>query len=88
MLIHSATQLLTLTGGPQRGLALGTLGIIENGAALLRETAAEPLSAPEAASPLPLTGSAARLTPLPSARLAPVFMMRPHLLAFERFPLH
>ena len=37
MLIHSATQLLTLTGGPQRGLALGTLGIIENGAALLRD---------------------------------------------------
>jgi imidazolonepropionase len=37
MLIHSATQLLTLQGGPQRGRALGTLGIIENGAALFRE---------------------------------------------------
>ena len=37
MLIHSATQLLTLSGGPQRGHALGTLGIIENGAVLVRE---------------------------------------------------
>ncbi len=37
MLIHSANQLLTLSGGPQRGRALGTLGIIENGAVLVRE---------------------------------------------------
>ncbi|GAB4418499.1 MAG: imidazolonepropionase [Anaerolineales bacterium] len=37
MLIHSATQLLTIAGGPQRGHALGTLGIIENGAVLVRE---------------------------------------------------
>jgi imidazolonepropionase len=37
MLIHSATQLLTLSGGPQRGRALGTLGIIENGAVLIRD---------------------------------------------------
>jgi len=37
MLIHSATQLLTLSGGPQRGRALGELGIIENGAVLVRE---------------------------------------------------
>ena len=37
MLIHSATQLLTLAGGPQRGRALGTLGIIENGAVLIRD---------------------------------------------------
>ncbi len=37
MLIHSATQLLTLAGGPQRGRALGTLGIIENGAVLVRD---------------------------------------------------
>lgn len=37
MLIHSATQLLTLSGGPQRGRALGTLGIIENGAVLVRD---------------------------------------------------
>jgi len=37
MLIHSATQLLTLSGGPQRGNALGTLGIIENGAVLVRD---------------------------------------------------
>lgn len=37
MLIHSATQLLTLTGGPQRGRDLGSLGIIENGAVLVRD---------------------------------------------------
>ncbi|MFZ5910041.1 MAG: imidazolonepropionase [Chloroflexota bacterium] len=37
MLIHSSTQLLTLPGGPQRGRALGTLGIIENGAVLVRD---------------------------------------------------
>jgi imidazolonepropionase len=35
MLIHSASQLLTLTGGPQRGQELGRLGIIPNGAVLL-----------------------------------------------------
>lgn len=34
MLIHSASQLLTLAGGPQRGAALGTLNIIEDGALL------------------------------------------------------
>jgi imidazolonepropionase len=37
MLIHSATQLLTLSGGPQRGRALGSLGIIEDGAILVRD---------------------------------------------------
>ncbi len=42
MLIHSASQVLTLAGGPQRGTAfggaqLGTLGLIEDGAVLLRE---------------------------------------------------
>jgi imidazolonepropionase len=37
MLIHSATQLLTLKGGPQRGHDLGTLGIIPNGAVLIRD---------------------------------------------------
>jgi imidazolonepropionase len=37
MLIHSATQLLTLPGGPQRGGALGTLGLLENGAILVRD---------------------------------------------------
>lgn len=36
MLIHSAGQLLTLAGGVQRGKALGTLGIIEDGALLIR----------------------------------------------------
>ncbi|HRN51156.1 MAG TPA: imidazolonepropionase [Anaerolineales bacterium] len=44
MLIHSASQVLTLAGGPQRGTAfggaqLGTLGLIEDGAVLLREGA-------------------------------------------------
>lgn len=37
MLIHSASQLLTLAGGPQRGHSLGTLGIIQNGAVLMRD---------------------------------------------------
>jgi imidazolonepropionase len=37
MLIHSASQLLTLSGGPQRGNDLGRLGIIEDGALLVRE---------------------------------------------------
>ncbi len=35
MLIHSASQLLTLAGGVQRGKKLGSLGIIPNGAVLL-----------------------------------------------------
>jgi imidazolonepropionase len=37
MLIHSASQLLTLSGGPQRGAALGTLNIIEDGALLAHD---------------------------------------------------
>lgn len=37
MLIHSASQLLTLAGGPQRGSALGQLGLITNGAVLIRD---------------------------------------------------
>ena len=37
MLIHSAAQLLTLAGGPQRGRDLGRLGIIENGAVIVRD---------------------------------------------------
>ena len=36
MLIHSASQLLTLAGGPQRGPDLGTLGLIEDGAVLVQ----------------------------------------------------
>ncbi len=37
MLIHSASQLLTLAGGPQRGHVLGDLGLIENGAVVMRD---------------------------------------------------
>ena len=37
MLIHSASQLLTLTGGPQRGKYLGCLGILPDGAVLIRD---------------------------------------------------
>ena len=37
MLIHSANQLLTLAGSPQRGLDLGNLGIIPDGSALVRD---------------------------------------------------
>ncbi|MBC8505726.1 MAG: imidazolonepropionase [Anaerolineales bacterium] len=37
MLIHSAAQLLTIVGTPQRGHALGDLGVIENGALLIED---------------------------------------------------
>src|SRR5574339_530467 len=37
MLLHSAAQLLTIKGGPQRGTDLGDLGIIQDGAVLLSE---------------------------------------------------
>ena len=37
MLIHSASQLLTLSGGPQRGLDLGRLEIIPDGAVLFQD---------------------------------------------------
>jgi imidazolonepropionase len=37
MLIHSASQVLTIPGPPQRGKHLGQLGIIENGAILIRD---------------------------------------------------
>ncbi|MCC7119243.1 MAG: imidazolonepropionase [Anaerolineales bacterium] len=37
MLIHSASQLLTLKGGPQRGKALGTLNIISDGAVVIQD---------------------------------------------------
>lgn len=37
MLIHSASQLITLAGPPQRGRDLGRLGIIPNGAVLIRD---------------------------------------------------
>ena len=37
MLIHSASQLLTLSGGPQRGKTLGNLHIIADGAVLVRD---------------------------------------------------
>ncbi len=36
MLIHSASQLLTLAGGPQRGRDLGRLEIIPDGAVLIQ----------------------------------------------------
>lgn len=37
MLVHSASQLVTCAGGPQRGERLGTLGIIEYGAVLIED---------------------------------------------------
>ena len=36
MLIHNASQLLTIRGNPQRGKSLGDLGIIPDGAVLIR----------------------------------------------------
>src|SRR5512141_2865828 len=42
MLIHNASQLLTLTGGPQRGPDMGSLGLLADAAVLLDgETIAE-----------------------------------------------
>jgi len=38
MLIHSASQLLTLAGGPQRGHDLGQLGLIPGGAILIEDS--------------------------------------------------
>jgi len=37
MLIHSASQLLTISGPPQRGINFGDLGIIENGAVYIED---------------------------------------------------
>jgi imidazolonepropionase len=37
MLIHSASQLLTLSGGPQRGRDLGRLGLVPDGAVLIQD---------------------------------------------------
>src|SRR5512136_200156 len=37
MLIHSASQLLTLAGGVQRGRELGRLGLILDGAVLIQD---------------------------------------------------
>lgn len=37
MLIHNASQLLTLAGGPQRGRQLGQLGLIPQGAVLVQD---------------------------------------------------
>lgn len=37
MLIHSSSQLLTLSGGPQRGQTLGRLNMIPHGAVLVRD---------------------------------------------------
>ncbi len=37
MLIHSASQLITVSGPPQKGRSLGQLGIIDNGAVLIRD---------------------------------------------------
>jgi imidazolonepropionase len=37
MLIHSASQLLTLAGSPQRGSDLGQLSLIENGAVVIQD---------------------------------------------------
>ncbi len=37
MLIHSASQVVTVSGAPQRGARLGTLNIVNNGAVLFRD---------------------------------------------------
>jgi imidazolonepropionase len=45
MLIHSASQLLSLAGGPQRGNAIGNLGLIEDGAVLIHGETIEAIGA-------------------------------------------
>ena len=40
MLIHSASQLITLADGPQRGHQLGQLGLIPNAAILIEAAVA------------------------------------------------
>lgn len=47
MLIHSASQLLTVSGPPQRGNLLGNLGIIEDGAVLIRRGVIEKVGSSE-----------------------------------------
>jgi imidazolonepropionase len=37
LLVHSASQVLTLAGGPQRGVQLGRLGLVEGGAVAIGE---------------------------------------------------
>ena len=37
LIIHSASQMLTLRGGPQRGSSLGTLHIIEDGGIAIKD---------------------------------------------------
>jgi imidazolonepropionase len=37
LIIHNAAQVLTLTGGPQRGQSLGSLGLLENGAVAIQD---------------------------------------------------
>lgn len=37
LIIHNASQLLTLAGGPQRGGRLGDLGMIKNGAVVIKD---------------------------------------------------
>lgn len=48
MIIHSASQLLTLSGGVQRGSQLGQLGIITDGAVLVRGDRIESVGASQA----------------------------------------
>ncbi len=45
MLIHSASQLLTLTNAPQRGSQLGELGLIPDGAVLIRDSLIQEIGA-------------------------------------------
>lgn len=47
MLIHNASQLITLTPQPQRGKELGTLNIIEQGAVLIRGESIETVGSSE-----------------------------------------
>ncbi len=68
MLIHSASQLLTISGGPRRGHTLGALNIIPDGAVLIQDdniVAVGPTAELRAAYPFETTLDAAGCVVLP-----------------------
>lgn len=68
LLIHSAAQLLTLAGGPQRGAALGRLNLIEDGAVAItrdRITAVGPTAQLKAEYTAPTQLDASRQVVMP-----------------------
>ena len=77
MLIHSASQLLTLAGGPQRGHQLGQLRIIPDGAVMIQDGRIKPMIEIMASLPSVVLGFLAGLWLAP--RLERVFDEYPDL---------